>query len=178
MNFFHPPSGLCYKRNDLKELPRDCPRIQLRRLGCQNVGAAGVYWKRLPQRRCLYIGPAQSADWAMLEAGHERRDGINTLLESTVPTKGNGSGAGTRPRLFSELCNAEGSLESRSVFSFSLLLGSHLQSLPLSLPVATSLPSVKIICSSVLRCTKNSLHTSPYTSCRPSSLIPHHTSWK
>lgn len=73
MNFCHPPSGLCYKRNDLKELPRDCPRIQLCGLGCQNVGAAGVHWKRLPQRRRLYIGPAQSADWAMLEAGHERR---------------------------------------------------------------------------------------------------------
>lgn len=74
-----------------------------------------------------------------------------------------------RPRLFSELCNAEGSLESRSVFSFPLLLGSHLQSFPFSLPVATSLPSENNMfkCPSLHK--ENSLHTSPYISFRPSS---------
>lgn len=62
-----------------------------------------------------------------------------------------------------------GSLESRSIFPLPLLLDSHLQSFPFSLPVAPSLPSKNNMfkCPSLHK--ENSLHTSPYKSYRPSS---------
>lgn len=63
-----------------------------------------------------------------------------------------------------------GSLESRSIFCFPLLLGSHLQSFPFSFPVATSLPSKNMFKCPSLH-TENSLHTSPYKSCRPSNFL-------